>query len=97
MSTGSCVYYIQIYGGFRYNHSSVFVGNVNLNARCAKQIAYIDHVGYYSGYNPADPVTTSGYDVGYVLVRLFISYDFVIILSAILQEVKILIYLRSCL
>ena len=68
MSTGSCVCYMKLNGGPDFNKSTVFVGNVNFNAYTAKQIVNVDHVNHHPEYDPKNPIKTSGYDVGYVLV-----------------------------
>ena len=86
MSTGSCVNYIRLHGGIGFNDSNVFIGNVNFNARFARHVIKIYQIGYHPQYNPKNPIKSSGYDVGYVVVSLFISFNFKI-------HLKIIIYL----
>ena len=86
MSTGFCVNYIKLHGGTGFNDSTVYVGNVNFTARFAKKIVKVHHVNYHPRYNPKDPIYTSDFDVGYVLVSLFISSGFVIESFICLEE-----------
>ena len=77
MTTGFCANFIKLNGGSGFNESTVFVGNVNLKAKFVKKIVDINNVGHHPYYNPKDRLNTSGFDIGYVLVDLIISLDFV--------------------
>ena len=81
ITTGFCAHYMMLHGGNAYINASAFVGNPNHTNIQSKQIVNIAHAKHHPNYNPNDPISNGDYDIGYVLVNLLISSDFVINLT----------------
>ena len=75
ITTGSCANFYKLHGGINFNDSTVYFGIVNIDSPRGKKIK-VEHANYHPEYNPEDPIKTSGFDIGYVLVSLFISFGF---------------------
>ena len=70
ISTGFSIIYINLYEGPGFADATIFFGNVNFNVSKSKTIANNDHVGHHPNYKPLQPIKTSDFDAGYVLISL---------------------------
>ena len=74
MSTGFCAHYMKSHSGPDYIHATVFVGNGDLRRINFGKVVNVDHAMYHEDYDPEDPISTSHYDIGYILVSPLISF-----------------------
>ena len=78
MSAGSCAHYMKSHGGHDYINAKVIVGNNDISKMCSEKVFNVDHAMYHQKYDPEDPISTSHYDIGYILVSPLISFQSVI-------------------
>ena len=74
MSTGSCAHYMKSHGGPNYINATVFLGNDDLRRINFGKVVNVDHAMYHEDYDPEDPIGTSHYDIGYILVSPLITF-----------------------
>ena len=74
MSTGSCAHYMKTHAALGYINATVFLGNDDLGRINFGKVVNIDHAMYHEDYDPEDPIGTSHYDIGYILVSPLISF-----------------------
>ena len=74
MSTGSCAHYMKSHGGHDYIYATVSVGSHDISEIYFGKVVNVDHAMYHEDYDPEDPIGTSHYDIGYILVSPLISF-----------------------
>ena len=72
LTAGFCINHIILYGGNDYKHASATLGSSDLYN--GGKIYYIKDLMHHKYYYPVEPVITSDYDFGVILVCLLISY-----------------------
>ena len=71
LTVGQCIFIIYTAGGREYNETQVFLGNIELSGTgLVRSVKDLEH---HDQFNPFDKFATSAFDIGIILVRLFIK------------------------